>query len=225
METALVSGAVTFLDVLGWKGIWEKRDNAADRLRELVHELGEMVQTYRGTDIRTTVLSISDTIAMFTEAPPEQALAIHGELCSNAVCSSIQKQIPVRGATTYGRYMVLENIMVGPAVDEAASWHEMADWIGVIMTPSAVLAANGKVVPGWFASGSFSPPMKGGERCITTCLDWGSHWMEGGAYKERETALLAIFRDMGPFLPGIAGKYINTLRFFQLTQTPEEENG
>ena len=37
-------------------------------------------------------------------------------------------------------FAILGNIFVGKAVDEAASWHEQADWIGVHLTPSAEYA-------------------------------------------------------------------------------------
>lgn len=58
---------------------------------------------------------------------------------------SLLQGIPVRGATCYGPLSTNGNIMVGPAIDEVASWYESADWIGVFQTPSAFLRGNQKV--------------------------------------------------------------------------------
>lgn len=32
-------GAVTFLDVLGWKGIWERNQSAISKLQNFVYEM------------------------------------------------------------------------------------------------------------------------------------------------------------------------------------------
>ena len=147
-----IEGTVTFLDVLGWKGIWQKQHDALNILFEFIegikeraervnYNYGEKEESMRG--VETTVISVSDTIALFTPsheyADPRHALQIHGEICSFIIPESIKRGIPVRGATSFGRYSIKEAIMIGPAVDEAASWHEAHDFIGVILTPSANL--------------------------------------------------------------------------------------
>ena len=147
------SGAVTFLDVLGWKGIWKTRQDAISNLLLLINEIEEIAEELtssieiidkrdRGKTIETKVLSISDTIAIFTTGPAHIAIPIHSQICSIAIPSSIKKGIPLRGAISYGNFSIEENIMVGPAVDEAASWHESTNWIGVILTPSCKFNNN-----------------------------------------------------------------------------------
>lgn len=43
---------------------------------------------------------------------------------------------------TYGLFNSSGNILLGPAVDEVASWHEAANWIGVLHTPTAYLSTK-----------------------------------------------------------------------------------
>lgn len=213
-------GAVTFLDVLGWKGIWKQDKQAIFKLQGLVREMTNLaVQTtkqvigqnldqsdYRGINIdeATTILSISDTIALFTTGINIQhALYIHAEVCKFAIPESVHRRIPLRGATSFGDYSIQENIMVGPAVDEAASWHEATDWIGVNLTPSAWLKLPGDIPEGWT---KYEPPFKKG-KWETLCVDW--------TYEKEGVDIRDVFYEMGPMLPEIANKYTNTLKFLQ----------
>jgi hypothetical protein len=50
---------------------------------------------------------------------------------------SIRKGVLYRGAISTGHWVRKGNILVGTAVDEAAEWHEKADWAGIMLTPSA----------------------------------------------------------------------------------------
>lgn len=209
-------GAVTFMDVLGWKGIWQRNQDAINILQKFVEELSEHAHTvtnnvcsghnqYRGKNLDelTTVLSISDTIAIFTpEIEVEHALEIHAKICAFAIPTSIQRGIPVRGATAYGEYSSMKNIMVGAAVDEAASWHESTDWIGVHLTPSAWLKVDECNPPvGWT---NYQAPFKK-VHLNTACVVW--------EFPQKEESLRETFYAMGPMLPEIAPKYINTISY------------
>lgn len=201
-------GAVTVLDVLGWTGIWERRNDAPATLQALIYEL---IKEARGTD--TEVKSISDTIALFTrEDDPSRALALHARLCSKAICSSIWKRIPLRGASSFGLYSVSENIMIGPAVDEAAYWHEAVSWIGVILTPSALFSTNMELPRGWCI---YQPPFKDNSTWQTGCVEWYKNWAVKKTGYERLKTLSNIFYAMGPLIPGIAQNYTNTIDFFR----------
>lgn len=207
-------GAVTFLDVLGWKGIWQTRDDAIDALSSLNKELKKYA---RGAD--TEVKSISDTIVISTsEKDPLSSLEHHGRLCAYAIVSSINKEIPLRGATTYGSYSIHENILIGSAIDEAASWHEKASWIGVMMTPSAFLEINSKNLEYWT---EHSPPLKTGMKWETYCVDWTKYWSKDKNKEDKLMELKNSFKTMGVFLPGIAEKYIKSIEFFEKVQKVE----
>ena len=205
-------GAVTFLDVLGWKGIWERNQFAISKLQNLVYEMQDKAQeistkymddkSLRGKSKPTEVLSISDTIAIFTSAPPEIAIAIHAELCSWALSYSLEQELPLRGATSYGEYSIADNIMLGYAVDEAASWHETTDWIGVILTPSAKINLRNKLPE--FVIEYDKIPFKKSMRPLNLCVKWEF---------ANEKILYDIIQKKGPHIPEIAPKYLNTLEF------------
>ena len=211
-------GAVTFLDVLGWKGIWEKRSDALDTLFTFIGEIkaisDKITTTYGSTEssmraAQTTVLSISDTIAIFTPSPkhtdPIHTLQIHAEICKFIIPESIKRSIPVRGATSFGKFSTKEAIMIGPAIDEAASWHEAHDWIGVTLTPSANFKINRKTAIGWR---THQPPYKNKGFGKTGCVEW--------EFNETGKSIEEYFYEMGPHIPEIAAKYSNTLQYLDV---------
>lgn len=213
-------GAVTFLDVLGWKGIWKKTNDSEKILSSLIDDIRKFA---RGSN--SQVKSISDTIAIFTsenDMESHKMLEHHGYLCMEAIKKSIKKEIPVRGATAYGNFSLKENIFVGPAIDEVAAWHELVSWIGVIMTPSAFLeVASDKKMENWLM---YQPPMKNKMNWSTFCANWPSIWSNKVNDNEKIKELKNNFKIMGPFLPEYADKYINTLKFFEKYLEKEGNN-
>lgn len=201
-------GAVTFLDVLGWKGIWQKRKDAINTLLTLIKEIENVsnditIKQSEARGLTTRVLSISDTIAIFTAGDPKITIPIHVEICSKAIPASIEKRIPLRGAISYGDFSLEKNIMVGPAVDEAASWHESTDWIGVVLTPSAKFNIDNDQTVKHLREYT-KIPFKKKVNNLNLCVEWNFDKMD---------ELYNIFNDMGPHIPEIAPKYLNTLEF------------
>lgn len=211
------SGVITFLDVLGWKGVYDRQTNAIESLRRLIESLKSKAQQQRGRlsggGEPVDVKSISDTIALFTlcsENEVTTAIEIHGELCQWLIPESIKMELPMRGATAYGDFEVIDNIFVGKAVDEAASWHEQGNWIGVNLSPSAefaflTLGKNSAWVP--FAA-PIKVPMKWQPHCVNWVADWDFVAVKTKDVQQR-------FQRMGPILPEIAPKFINTLAFIK----------
>jgi hypothetical protein len=209
------SGVVTFLDVLGWKGVYDRKHDAISSLTRLIEGVrGRAKESQRGRIVEEVqVKSISDTIAIFTycsESEIAAAIEIHGELCQWLIPESINTEIPVRGATAYGDFELGESIFVGKAIDEAASWHEQSDWIGVHLTPSAEYVFEPKRSDSVWRK--FKPPNK-------TRLDWEPHcvnWTKGWSnYPAQAVAIKSRFRRLGPIVPEIAGKFSNTLKFIE----------
>ncbi len=212
-ETINKIGAITFLDVLGWKGIWQRKDNpiqALDRLRERLQSNAD--EYSRGTNLETNVLSISDTVVLLTEVTvPDNsnaALELHGQLCSEVLFSSLEQQIPLRGATGYGEFSVntKNNIFVGKAIDETASWYEQSDWIGVFMTPSAFYSYDDKK-PKWWVS--YSPPLKKGIVFNTFATVWAE--IKNG--EKTVSEITKSFVRMSPIIPEIITKFSHTQKF------------
>ena len=215
------TGAVTFLDVLGWKGIWQQNPKAIETLYSLVQQVkriaenvaGEYqnVKELRGKSEITTVLSISDTIAMFTAAPAEVAIEIQAKICSKVLPEALLQELPLRGAVSYGDYTIKDRIMLGYAVDEAASWHEATDWIGVVLSPSASLKIRGKQPETVIEYDKI--PFKNPEKNLKYCIDW--------SFPKRDE-LLTIIDKKGPLIPEIAPKYLNTLAFLDMLEEKKE---
>lgn len=205
-------GAVTFLDVLGWKGIWREDPSSLRNLQSLVKFTKEIAEeitrieiennpVLRGID--TEVLSISDTIVIFTPGESKAALSIHAKICSHIIPESIKKKIPVRGATAYGAYTYEGSIMIGPGIDEAASWHESTNWIGVVLAPSGHFELGDEQNSHWIKYKHI--PFKNRVMSLDHCVNWEMPLEDA----------LESFKTMGPFVPGIAEKYLNTYEFIK----------
>lgn len=206
------AGVVTFLDVLGWKGVYARKPDAILSLTRLIEGVRLRAEKKRGrilSDVQ--VKSISDTIAFFSfcsETEITTAIEIHGELCSWLIPESIGSEIPVRGAISFGEFEIRDSIFVGKAIDEAASWHEQADWIGVHLTPSAEYVLEPPGPSGFWRR--FAAPNKARVSWEPYCVDWTTGWDNRDAEVSR---IKAKFRRLGPILPEIAGKFSNTLKF------------
>jgi len=224
---AMDDGAITFLDVLGWKGIWTREVGAAPiaKLKRVIQAAREAVEpvlqevldhckSSRGmTAENIRVECISDTIVLIARGAPEPTLWVNARICQEIVCRSIEESIPVRGATCYGRYQAddEERIMVGPAVDEAASWHEELDWIGVVQTPCAHMYCVDSSIAGLVIYDQI--PAKNVRCGSLYCVDWTGRW--GDLHPEGARSLRSYFGSMGPLDTSIAGKYLNTLAFYE----------
>ncbi len=209
-------GVVTFLDVLGWKGIYDRKQDAISSLTSLVDGIRLQAERQRGRVVGdVSIKSISDTIVLFTPCDKSEintAIEIHGLLCQWAIPESIAAEIPVRGAIAYGEYETKDNIFVGKAVDEAASWHEQSDWIGVHLTPSAQFS----FVPDTQSNlwKEFSPPNKSRLNWAPYCVNWTASWRNRQEEIER---IKEKFRRLGPIVPEISGKFVHTLKFIEAT--------
>jgi len=149
-------GAVTFLDFLGWKGIWmndykqqsqsiQTNYNSLQKLVNLIEKIKhECDVRCDKANQKLEFISISDTIALFSPCEGRDndeenynILKLHAELCSQVMDISADAGFALRGAITIGEYACLGNVIVGSGVDECASWYEQTDWLGVIFAPSA----------------------------------------------------------------------------------------
>jgi hypothetical protein len=201
--------------VLGWKGVYDRQPGAIDTLSDMIEQVSaRAIEKQRGRILNDVLVkSISDTIAIFTfcsESEISAAIEVHGELCQWIIPESIQREIPVRGATAFGEFEISDNIFVGKAVDEAASWHEQSDWIGVHLTPSAEFVFSPKKSN--TAWSKFNAPGKIRLNWKPFCVNWTSTWTN----RQQEVERIKIkFRRLGPIVPEITGKFINTLDFIE----------
>lgn len=215
-------GAITLLDILGWKGIWQRKHNAIRDLLKIIEITTQRAERISNREfpclkgsifkeLDTEIISISDTIAIVTYGECNKALEYQATVASRVISESIIHQIPVRGATCYGELTSVENIMLGPAVDEVASWYEMFDWIGVIFTPSALLQCDND---SFFSKGIIKPhsvDIKNYGKYDTFCVNWIRNWLRK---KLDKNDLIKNFLKVQPITPAIASKLMSTIQFY-----------
>ena len=225
-----ISGAITFLDFLAWKGLWQSQEgsNTLKEVSELIEDFRNITKQYserlflNANNIPLSrLISISDTIAIFTphisDISAVELLELHAKISRYILEKSVQKQYPIRGAISYGEYSFLNNIMIGPGIDECASWHERGDWIGVHFTPSAQFILN--QMPNQNPDGTIMTqkkkiPLKSGTPPVDFCVKWSVDESDFHGLANKTKALL----------PEIAGKYLNTHNFLAENAWKEEKN-
>jgi hypothetical protein len=214
-ELQPTGGVVTFMDVLGWRGIYQRKPNPLADLEELVSGLGALHDGSLHRVPAPRIKGISDTIAVFSLGDEEEwpdLINYHGFVAAVAIARGINYEMPIRGATSVGDFQLSENMFVGRAIDEAAGWYEKADWIGVHLTPSADFAFEPDERSYWVR---YMPPLPGAPRWPCPCANWSHAW---GTEKQDRESLLRIFRTLGPITPDISNKYINALKFYDEMQ-------
>lgn len=216
-------GVVTFLDVLGWKGIWQRKDNAINELEQLVSNIQKDSSTFeRGISTKPTkTIIVSDTIVIFT--PTEKSniskiIELHGRICQKAIPNSIKKGIPIRGATSFGDVVLSDenNIFAGTAIDEAASWHEMSEWIGVFLTPSALFSYS-NTDSNFLVK--YKPPLKKNIDLDTFSVVW----LEKEDMEMKINNVKKDLTKLAPIIPEIVIKFTNSIQFLEELKKKYEE--
>lgn len=231
----LISGAISFFDFLGWKGIWQNPNNAAQPLEDVTNLINdirtnviekssiffERRKALNG-DKLSTIISISDTIAIFTpqiqRVKDVDLLKLHADIAKMILELSGKRGYPIRGAISYGRYSIMNNVMIGPGIDECASWHEKSDWIGAILTPSAQIILDCDLynnsdsrLPNTIISYD-GVPMKSGIAKPKYCVKWELSIDEFRKMQDRTHAIM----------PEVGSKYINTYKFLYSDRKEEK---
>jgi len=137
------NGALAYLDILGFKGIWQRE--TVQKVIAIMNGVETLVKdTYRespsdkGWNVRSEpfVTILSDTIVIGYEAEENPScLFLLCNMVYNLIHSFLNYGLFLRGAITYGRYIRERNTFIGPAVDDVAEWYEVPDMIGVVTTP------------------------------------------------------------------------------------------
>jgi hypothetical protein len=151
-------GIVIFLDALGIKGLGTQKScefikKRTDFLKEIrnIHDK-RTIEFKRELDVDLPDLDIAlfqDSIIISWEEPEliQQSEDFHfsffqaaGQFLIDTITEAIRQDLFFRGAISQGEYVVNisnQNVtIIGPAVDDAADFFEIADWVGVIQTPN-----------------------------------------------------------------------------------------
>ena len=133
-------GCVVLLDALGMKGIWQKQDpkdviNAWNRVVD--SNTSVILKDDSKYNVKTRIRAFSDTL-MITKTGKSIEKIVDSTLLDlvTIIPYSMSHGIFFRGCISFGEFYSSEKIIIGPAIDEAAQYYELPQWIGVSATPS-----------------------------------------------------------------------------------------
>ena len=206
-------GAICVLDILATKGVW-KRDPGEylekvtflyDKFNNLVQDvkqkIKEELQKYSKNVYvyDAQFVTFSDTIIITStfrlikadsanrpeiKRQLELHLFILGFVLIGIISGAIQERIYLRGSLCLGKIYRKDSIIIGPAIDEAASDYDQSNWIGVSLTPNASLLIKSpgntpysKLIKVFFTQ--YDVPKKSGIEKSCHVLNWPRFYFKG----------------------------------------------
>lgn len=241
-------GTIAFIDVLGFKGIWQDRNpefvveifmGVEKRVQETHNQnntcIKNQIQSAKIPPPSVTVLS--DTIVIVIRSDNTGACLTYMSLIIVDLFRYFSsKDLFFRGAIGYGDFYQNGNTFIGPAIDDVATWYEAANWIGVIATPKTSFIID------TFASLQFSitaenkelnipcyikynvPSKEGGKKYNLNSLNWPAYietqftGVPKGIYAA-EKEMKKSFSRQPPFGNDVLIKYEYTLDFVRYSCT------
>jgi hypothetical protein len=135
-------GYVALLDVLGFKSIITG-DSVDENLKEYLQALEEVTKA-SDADAAVNYVVFSDSIVLTTGDSVDSFKSIL-IACSRLLGIMLEKEIPLRGAVTYGQYVYEPSkngtFVAGKAVVDAYAFETAQDWVGVMLAPFAIKRA------------------------------------------------------------------------------------
>ena len=132
-------GIVAMLDALGASNYdTQSAKNFLEKRKKILEALDKLEPNEAKQIEQPQIFTFGDTIIF---AWPVGRLHVAKNLknvatwLNSAVCSGIREGILFRGSISAGQFIWSEDTILGPAVADAASWYEAADWFGVLLTP------------------------------------------------------------------------------------------
>jgi len=138
------------LDALGVRGMSAEElkvcavklkgvEHCIAREEEKLRERG--VLTSLGLRPRRTNYKFGDTLVLvweFSQAESKCSLVcVLAEIVGRSFCVALRNGPFLRGCISIGPYVEADERFLGDLADEAAEWYERADWIGVVLCPTA----------------------------------------------------------------------------------------
>jgi hypothetical protein len=150
------TGFVALLDVLGFRNLISGPSSAADLARYLTVVTNVSEEISRATARTVRFVLFSDSIIVTAAVNGEDgaaSLRLILRACSRLVGVLLEHEIPVRGAISHGTFIrqATDNgvFVAGRPIVEAYEFEQRQKWVGVMLTPS-VLVAQPKLA-GWCA--------------------------------------------------------------------------
>ena len=137
-------------------------------LREYFKKVKPATRTFGDTFLITWAIPNESNIIPY--------LAAISSAVSSVVIKGIDQGILFRGAISIGKYLESDTTVIGPAITDAASWHEQANWFGCITTPNCTQRVNAEALElnQILSLKQYNVPLKSQERIELWCVDWPS---------------------------------------------------
>jgi hypothetical protein len=212
-------GAVLMIDALGFKDVWEREGNdvspqvlakmhAMRKVTERDHEVHDTLVATKATFLSDSVVVGIGAREPVRKSATRDAMAVFQAACRalwmTTVALEREPRLAYRGCITFGRFEIDGPFILGPAIDEAAKWHDGADGAFVWLSPSAetVWQATPPQPDHARILMPYAVPIKGGRDCgdcearthVVSPLDPD---LPPEAQRESAKRLLATF-DVGP---------------------------
>jgi hypothetical protein len=173
----LGEGAIALIDALGFRGIWARHDpsDVLTIMKDMKAEIEAKIafQFKTQPDFNCQIAFLSDTIAVSMAlghtGEHKQALSVIYlcDVLSWILNWTLRSKVPLayRGAVAVGSYGLSSQFLIGPAVDEAAAAHEIAQGAFIWLTPNAreLVAKFLRNQPANTHLVKFNVPLKGGD--------------------------------------------------------------
>ena len=139
-------GLVIFLDALGMKGIW-KRFHPIEVVQKWSNVNNAFLSIEEDLEIQYldfNFRALSDTIIITISNinSINNNLNKVFDVLIKPFINSIKNKILLRGVITYGIFYWSDKLIIGPAIDEAAEYHNKVNWIGISTSPLLKLNLN-----------------------------------------------------------------------------------
>lgn len=245
------TGVVAILDILGTRGVTSRMEpeHAMELRRQLFSSARASVEGPRlgGGGLLAPILSLiavvhkllqtpgdpgkenrrflvfSDSLILtaWSDEAPEFVLAWMGYVVCQILATAIKLGVLVRGAAAFGDFYEDEFGIVGPAVDDAAEWENLADWGGLILTPATGYryeSSREQLSTDFNWRGDpylqYDVPLvrKLADSSPPVCKLWAANWTEKTDSFQQEV-IEAFSRS--PIFPIAESKYRNTLEFLK----------
>lgn len=222
------TGVIAFLDILGFKGIWQHRSE--QEIVDMLLEIPELVkETYKAPSPdkgwpkvdEPSITLLSDTIIITFESAEATTLWVMCAIINAILRHLLEQRIFARGAIGWGDYTQDGTLFIGPAIDDVAMWYEAANWIGVITTPKtnymidrfprSPFVINGHKVDPFI---KYDVPMKSGKPIWLNVFNWPGFIQN--SYTEKngiKQAMIKAFSLQGFIDASVHEKYEHTLKF------------
>jgi hypothetical protein len=140
------NGIVIFLDALGMRGIW-RRFKPSDVIKMWNSVISffkySLDQNRIYLNVNPFFKVLSDTIIITIASKPSYAIISQTfDLLLPPFIQSIKTRMFLRGIVSYGTYYTSERLIIWPAIDDAAYYHDKLNWIGISLSPTLSVGAK-----------------------------------------------------------------------------------